>query len=792
MPKVGTAGQLTSVAFAITAAIAAEPAIAQIEEITVTAQRREQSLNDVPIAINALAGEKLASQGITKTDDIVEIFPNLGTNVRSAYNSGVSIRGVGTDNFHISGQQSVGTYIDDVSLVSPFISTVGVYDMDRVEVLRGPQNTLYGRNTTGGAVLWHTRKATPGEGLNGQASIGAGAGGLIELEGGIGFDLSESVALRIAAMDRQFDGLWKDVVTGKDTGGGYDRSGGRINFQWDISGDTSLNVGFSIGRTDGEDNAYTYRGNRLADGTVDPEFENIPAEVTGRNDNFVAVSAAQVDMNPFLADQFAQGTGMVIVNPSPGPNNRLINYSTDFGQTYVHPEAGFEADWDAARISLDHSFQSVDLTLLAAYDEVSLEAANIADLTGFGAAQMGEWDVLQLEARLSSTGDGRLRWLGGVYYSTEDSIQDTWVHNGGAAGGQGVAPGIDIDSEYDNFSVYGQIDYQFTDALNATFGLRYTDDKLATPTNGWARTVCGFAPSVNGLSTQTRDVRAGGCPGFTPGQLGPRNEQTNSQELSETGWRVGLDYQFGEATMAYVSASEGFKGGAYDNRPLATGENPIDPEFLTAYEIGFKSTLADGRVQLNGAVFSYDWEDLQLFDIINGSAFLLNVPGTDLQGAELEAQLQPNDNWYLQVALGVVDTEITDVAGLPDGTSVAEGEEISNTPDLTANLLATYTTELGNGDLSLTASWRYASEYFYNFTQTPGRKTAPSQEYLNANITYSFGDDRQHTVRAYGNNLTEEFHCSGIQDGPAGGQNYSCRVATFGEAMFGINFKTEF
>ncbi|MGI9221322.1 MAG: TonB-dependent receptor [Woeseiaceae bacterium] len=792
MFETNIAGRLNFCAIALIAAFVAEPAIAQIEEVTVTAQRREQSLNDVPIAINALAGDSLAENNITKTDDIVEVFPNLSTNVRSAYNSGVAIRGVGTDNFHISGQQSVGTYIDDVSIVSPFISTIGVYDMDRVEVLRGPQNTLYGRNTTGGAVLWHTRKATPGEGLNGQASIGAGDGGLVELEGAIGFDLGDNIALRIAAMDRSFDGIWKDVVTGKDTGGGYDRSGGRINLQWDISSDTNLSFGLSTGRTEGEDNAYTYRGNRLTDGSVDPDFESITAEVTGLNDNYVAVSAAQVDLNPYLADQFAQNTGMVIVNPTPGPNNRLINYSTILGETYVHPEAGYDADWDAARISLNHSFSSVDLSLLAAYDELSLEAHNIADLTGFGSSQYGEWDVLQLEARLSSTGDGNLRWLGGIYYSTEDSIQDTWVHNGGAAGGQGVAPGIDIDSKYDNVSIYAQMDYQFTPALNGTVGLRYTDDKLATPTDGWARTVCGFAPTVNGLSTWSRDVRSEGCPGFTPGQLGPRNEATNSQSLSETGWRLSLDYQFGDASMAYISASEGFKGGAYDNRPLATGENPIDPEYLTAYEIGFKSTLSGGNVQLNGAVFMYDWEDLQLFDIINGTAFLLNVPGTDLQGAELEAQIAPNDNWYFQLAVGVVDTEVTDVSGLPDGSSVTKGAEVPNTPDLTANLLATYTTELGNGELSVTGSWRYASEYFYNFTQTPGRKTAPSQDYLNANITYSFGNDRQHTLRVYGNNLTEEFHCSGIQDGPAGGQNYSCRVATFGEALFGINFKTEF
>jgi iron complex outermembrane receptor protein len=152
-----------------------------LDEIIVTAQKRAESVNDVPIAINALDGDGLEALGISDTDDIVEAFPNLGLNVRSGYNSGVSIRGVGTDNFHISAQQSVGTYIDDVSIVSPFVSTVGVFDIDRVEVLRGPQNTLYGRNTTGGAIVWHTKKAKPGDGLNGFASATAGNGGLSDV-----------------------------------------------------------------------------------------------------------------------------------------------------------------------------------------------------------------------------------------------------------------------------------------------------------------------------------------------------------------------------------------------------------------------------------------------------------------------------------------------------------------------------------------------------------------------------------------------------------------------------------
>ena len=762
-----------------------------LDEIVVTAQRRAESVNDVPIAINALDGDGLEALGISDTDDIVEAFPNLGLNVRSGYNSGVSIRGVGTDNFHISAQQSVGTYIDDVSIVSPFVSTVGVYDVDRVEVLRGPQNTLYGRNTTGGAIVWHTKKATPGAGTNGFASATAGNGGLVELEGAVGFDLGENAAIRFAGSSDHFNGLWEDVITGDATGGGYDRNAARINFHYDISPNTSLNLGASYGDSEGQDTGYAYRGNLLADGSNDPTFRNAVAEDgVGLNNNFVRVTAAEVAANSYLS---GPGASRVIVNPAPGPFNRLINFSTEEGQTFVDPDAGYEAEWKGIRGNLSHTFEDfADLTVLASYDNTSLFGINIADLIGFGVPQDGEWDVTQIETRLASNTSNALSWIVGAYYSTEDSKQDTWVRNGGAAGGKGVAPGIDIDSEYKNFSVYGQADYQISDALNFTAGIRYTDDKLE---GEWARTVCGFAPSLNGIEDQTRDERANGCPGSQ--QLGPRTTQNPIQELSEIGWKVGLDYTLENDTLLYASASRGFKGGAYDNRPLATGELPIGPEFLTAYEVGFKSTLANNRLQLNGAVFMYDWEDLQLFDIIPDDGggkipALLNVPGTDLLGFELDAKFAITDNWYLQGAVGYVDTEVTDVNGLPAAANVAVGDEISNTPDLTANVLLNYTTDLAGGEISLTGSWRYASDYFYTFSQDTARDTAPSQNYINADATYSFGEDLQHSVRVFGNNLTEEFHCSGIQDGPAGGQNYSCRIGQYGEVKYGVNFRTNF
>ena len=800
---------LSSTTILISAFLIAAPASAQLEEIIVTAQKREQSLQDVPISISALTGAQFDLFNVARADDLEFVFANVGTNRNSGGNTGISIRGVGTDNVHLSGQQSVGTYIDDVSQVSPFVSALAVYDMERVEVLRGPQNTLYGRNTTGGAVVWHTNKANPGDGTSGYARLRSGSGGLMRLEGAIGFDFNEQFAGRIALMDDSYDGVWTDVPTGKDTGGAYDRDGARINLVWDNDDNARLSFTFSTGDMKGEDLPVKMSGNRLADGTIDPDFANRRADsLTGPDDNWVVATPADIAATPWLQDQYDQGTGMVIDNPNVDPNfpawTRLVNYSTPLGHTYQDPEDGYTAEWDGFRLDYQLALNNKTLSFLASYDETYVLEKNGQELTGFRPAREGEWNVWQYEFRLTSDTDSALQWLAGAYITNSDSTEDTWVSN--TAGpppnavpppvrGRGVVPGVDINSSYDAWSVYGQVDWAATDKFTVTAGWRYTDDKLSADHGNWVRTVCGFHPSSVGSIEQDRDYRAAGCPDSTPGVLGAITIDSPVQELTETGFKISGNYQISDASMIFLSISDGFKGGSYDNRALATGDDPISPEYLTAYEIGYKSSNADNTLQFNAAYYFYDWEDLQLFESYGGIPALVNLPGIEIQGFEAELKWAPNDQWFIQAGIGTADSKVVDISGLNPLSLAKIGQEVTNTPDTTANLLASYTMPIGNNALTLSANYRYQASMFYTFVQKDAARDQSSDySFLNARVAFAFGKDQQFDLALWGNNLTEEFACSSVIWGPGAPAqgNYSCEVSAYGEALYGVTFEANF
>jgi len=772
---------------------------AALEEIVVTAQKRAESIQNVPQTINVLSGSLFNNLGINNTDDIEKHFPNISSNNTSAINSGFTIRGVGTNNVHISSQQSIGTNIDDVLAVSPFVSAISVFDMDRVEILRGPQNILYGRNTIGGVIAFHTRKARIEDGFNGRANIRAGNGGLREFEGAVGFKLAETVAARVALMTRSFDGLFKNIVDGKAVGR-EDKKGGRFNLLWKMTENSTAEFTYSKGKADGDGLIARSIGNVNADGaTACDAFVNggESAFTSGRNDCWTAITQKMINGNDYLTSQLNAGnTDLLITNPNPLTNVTspyLVNYSADWGHTYMDPSNFYTTEFDNFRIKFIHDFEFGQLTLLSAYDKTYVLNSYSTDLAGFIAAQGGEFGVWQHEARLSSLDDLAFRWLVGLYYSAHNSEEDTWVFRSdpAVAGGNGIGPGILIDSEYRNISVYGQIDYDLTSSLSLTAGMQYTDDKLKGRTQKW---VClpgqHNGPTFKGTWTYDRDYRFDNCLDISASLF----DSTPTQKLSELGWKTGLAWQYNERIMIYGNISEGFKGGGYDNRALDNGSSPVDPEFLTAFEIGFKSDLLSETLRLNAAAYLYNWKDLQIFGLDdNGGPVQVNIPKTTLKGLEIELQWAPTEAIFLQAAMAVSDSEIKDVTGLPASMGILVGNKVTNSPKTSVNLLATYTISLASSEIILQVTYRYQGRsFFIAGAQHTKRALSDSHDWLDARISYNFEYGSRYSVAIWGDNLTEEKSCQYLPASLPGNVNWGCQTSDVGQRMWGVSLDVKF
>src|SRR3954468_17283657 len=316
-----------------------EPATS-LEEVVVTAQKRSENVQDVPIAIDAISGDTLREHRISTSDDLLKEVPNLSLKTASAVNSGFAIRGVGTQNFHLTAQHAVGLYFDEVSQVSPSTSQLGLFDMERVEVLRGPQNTLFGRNTTGGAVNFITHRPNPEDGTNGYLNLNAGNFGKLDGEGAIGFALGEHFALRAAAQLQNRDGVFTDVDSGQKIGS-TDRTSARLGLGWTPSNTTSAVLSFHYGNSDPE---------------------RVPRKATGR---FLADNVTPCPNNTSGADQFDGSSPCFARNKA----NQLYNPSLpDWREAHDAANNTAEVKLRGGFLRVEHDFGSATFTSLTGYD----------------------------------------------------------------------------------------------------------------------------------------------------------------------------------------------------------------------------------------------------------------------------------------------------------------------------------------------------------------------------------------------------------------------------------------
>ncbi|BBF72050.1 TonB-dependent receptor [Sphingomonas bisphenolicum] len=695
-------------------------------DIIVTAQNRQQSVQDVPIAISVISGDQLAAAGVTDVASVEKISPSLQITSDTTATR-VTVRGVGTLSNGESQDQSIAVNIDGEYINRPTILNAATFDMERVEVLRGPQGTLYGRNSTGGAVNFITRK--PGKDFGVNASATYGNYNQVIAQGGVDVPLGDIGAIRVAGIYSDRDGYNKHNNTFLDLPQFTARTGNRSGDDHTWGARATLRLTPTDGLT--IDATYEHAEQKIIPASQAYANMNLPGNAPGAN----------CELN-----------GYVEVGPTT-PGVQCIPQNTSFlakinRNTYDAPLTGlgiFNLQSDAIRGRLAYEFGPATLTYTGGYRTTHTDGQ-----LGLGPAYVSKnWGsgVKTHSHELRLNGDaGGIQWQTGIFYFNEKQETDTGLYN----------PFIGANGSYINYfrrpttseswSAFGQVEVPLTETLTAVGGLRYTKDKRHAVFNNY-----GFRFN-SGLVEIT-------APAASPLNLRYKGDRFN--------YLVGLNYKPNADTLIYGKMSTGYKAGGFD----AVGT--FKPETNTAYEGGMKLNFGPGsRHQFNIAGFYYDYKDLQndvLLDAALG-AQTFNSGKATIYGVEAEAVIQLSDNDRFNATFNYLyakyDEFIASYAVLnpanPNQTSLL----IADNPDLAGNRLAQtpkfvigvgyeHIFDMGSaGTITANAFSRFKSDYFTSFfNYNDSRQTAYTQSDLSLEYKPENG---KFGVQAFVRNLENE------------------------------------
>jgi iron complex outermembrane receptor protein len=796
---------------------------AALEEIVVTARKREESLQDTPVSITAFTGETIERQHIDQLDSIAHATPNMmfdnstafaGSNTAAA----VYIRGIGQIDFTLTTEPGVGIYLDGVYIAQSIGSVLNLVDIERIEVLRGPQGTLFGRNTIGGAV--NVTSKLPDENLRGDIEVTGGSYDRADARGSVNLPLTDTLFATFSAATFNRDGFL-DAPNAANTDHlgdmGQDVGRAALRFVPNDRFEANFSADYSRQREDGVPNILvaSYDGASLAaiGALADPSSPTyLPPPAPLPAPSFV-------DLHNILATTPLGEQGGIAGMPGVVPN-------PVFGQPTVGQEdvADVEADDPRNRSELDLSTETdiwgLALTLAYDFDWATLksitsyrdmEAHTAYDLDALAVVTgdlINDFDADQFSQELQLSGevmDGRLDWLLGVYYfqqegTNRDDVEFTPVR---------VLSGAKIDD--DSTAGFAQVTYDFTEKLAVTAGVRYTDEtkKFIVPqdcfplpkgpetlfdgtlvTCAQLQTVVdpkylneGFLTFVNAPVFPAPGGRfcclpisdaAGNVvslvPGLTPGfELLPRG--TTKESFDETTPHLNVAYKWHEDLLTYVSYSEGFKSGGFVQRvfPPKTEVPSFEPETAEVYEVGAKWTLFDRRLRLGAAVFHTDYEDLQI-QVNDGIAPVTrNAAEADIDGGELEATAILGTGWLIEAGVGYMNAEYTELEAsenfVTDLRAITLDSELVNAPEWTSHLGVQYTYGVPTGgELIARVNWSFVDDVQKDALNFPALEQEAYSLY-DLFLTY-ISSDRRWEIGAFGTNVTDErYIVSGFANG---------------------------
>jgi len=754
---------LHPIAAAIGTIIAATSVQAQtLEEVVVTAQKRVESLSDVPISVNVIGGDKITDSGITNLRDLTDFVPNLSMN-QTGIGTNISIRGI-SSGINPAFEQSVGMYMDDVYYGRAQLSRVPYLDIARVEVLRGPQPILFGKNAIAGAISMITEHAST-EGTEGyvQAEYNFDQEGT-DFNGAVNFALGDTFGVRLAGLKRDSDGYYKNTELGRDESE-LDEQVLRASFRWEPS-----------------DNFI-----------ADLKIENAQFDTKGRF--LEIINPVEVDGSPSFAAAISALTGGAVALDTKQDFKRQSN--GDINETEVD-NATLKLDWLIGDLTL------TSITARVEYEDYQQCDCDFTSAILIDTSGEEEFEQTSQEFRLTSAGGETIDWITGVFYQEYDvSLNDiTIVPDGSLLGGLSSSlPGTGARRAYGQdselWSVFAQATWNISDTWRLTVGGRYSEEEKSgyrsieivdvvdpSPVRdilGQDLTASPVAPLVYGagFSIDSEQLNASGLTGCGGASDASGHNLACDRDEDSFTPAVNLQWDATGDTMIYVAYTEGFKAGGFDARANNTGSFEFEEEEATSFEIGTKMSLADGAAELNVALYRTEYEDLQTSQFDGTLGFnVTNAGEATVQGIEIDGRWQATQSLLVSYAAGYLDFEFDsfpnsqcyfgEASDYPDDSPLAglcdrSGDTREFTPELTANLSGQYFFDIGGTmELTLGLDLIYSDEYFVSPTLDPNLEQG-SYTKLNGRIALTDSAGRWQVAVLLENITDEEILTFGNQ-----------------------------
>lgn len=648
----------------------------RLDEVVVTARRRAESLQEVPVAVSAFSEERLSDLQADDISGIQYSVPNLYLDKGDGANAVVYLRGVGQNDSLAFADPGVGIYVDDVFIARSQAAFLELFDVDRVEVLRGPQGTLYGRNTIGGAVKFVS--SPPPSAPDAYLEAGIGNYDARVLKGRLGGPLIDGVLNgKIAFAWSEREGFAENTIDGQDDGD-QNSLAGRIALDWTPTDRLQILFSADAKRDRPDTSRSPVRETALTGALTDGTLVTFPA----------ATDPYQVDVNA----------------------NGLSNLTGYGASVTVRYDVS-----DAVTLESITAYRELDFDLNLDTDGSPLPILDILLLQ--------DQSQLSQEFRASYDAGGRFTGTAGLYYFKDDDTSFSGVDNGGATifgfpvtlFGFQTSSLADTRQETESWAVFADVSYDLTERLSVGAGVRYTTEEKSST----RRFENFFDPTVSVIDN---------TPPFLAGQGVAGTPITGDADFDAFTPRVSLSYTPNDDMLLYASASRGFKSGGFDGR--ATNDfafEPFRPEFVWSYEAGAKITGMEGRLVFNAAYFYNDYTDIQVTsfgsDPVTGVfvSLFTNAAAATIQGLEFELAARPTDQLSINASLGLLDAQYDEFDILVGGVATDVSDRaLVNSPEVNASLAATWEQPLDNGlTLVLHGDAGYRSEIATEITDSP-------------------------------------------------------------------------